>query len=452
MRWREPVARGALLIMEALWVYALVLLVVSIVGGPDRPSFIGVTLVVVLSYTISRLLQSSDLDLGIIRVWGIVASVLLFYAIVRIDFFGDARLWDFSWADSFVSDVSDTVNGHTSAVFGIPLLWGFWMRGVSRGQDPLMFEAVVSSFATGVVVIVLIELLASAVDAPKAIGYVAVPYIALGLIAIGLAHAARSEADYGRSFSGTWLLAIGGAVAAMSLVALVFVLIDLSTMRDGIAFAGLWLGRGFFLIFYAFTWLVAHAIQAAVDALFWALGMDRENQRPEQFVEGEPESGSDRTTPEPPQWMWIIARVLGGTGVLILAAFGLYLTFSRFIKRRTPPVLKESTYTEGRLGDDLGNFLGAMLGKLRPNFNFGGEPDPVKRLYYDMLSEASHRGVERGAAQTPLELAPALDATFGSRAPAEITNAFDDVRYGGLSKSPEQAKRLRDDWDTVRKS
>src|SRR5688500_11831400 len=120
MSWREPVARGALLIMETLWVYALVMLVIAVADGPERASIIGIALVVGLSYTISRLLQSSDLDLGLLRIWGVIASVLLFYAIVRVDFFGDWRLWDFTWADQLAGDFTDTVDAHSRAFFGVP--------------------------------------------------------------------------------------------------------------------------------------------------------------------------------------------------------------------------------------------------------------------------------------------------------------------------------------------
>jgi len=438
--------------MEALWVYALVMLVASAAGGPDQPSIIGVGLIVAVSYVISRLLQSSDLELGVIRLWGVIASVLIFYVIIRVDFFDDWRIWDFGWADRFVTDISDTVSGHASAVLCIPLLWLFWMRGVARGQDPLMFEAVASSFATGIVIIVIIELLAGAVDAPAMVGYVAVPYIALGLVALGLAHAARAESEYGRSFSGTWLLAVGGAVGLLSLIAAIFVVTDLGTMRDAIVFVASWIGRGFFLVFYGVTYVIAFGVQAIIDAFFWALGIDPENARPETQVEGEPQEGDSSIDADPPEWVWVLARIVGGLGLAGIAAAALWLTFSRFLKRVSPAVLKESTYTEGRLGSDIGNLLGSMLGRLRPSLHFGGEADPVRRLYHEMLDVASSRGIERAPAQTPLEFEPSLERAFGRPAPEAITAAFDDVRYGGRAATPEEVRRLREAWDSARHS
>lgn len=447
MSWRIPVARGSLLLMEALWVYALVILVISIGSGTEEPSLIGVGLIVGVSYTISRLLQSSDIDLGLLRIWGVIASLLLFYVIVRVDFFDDLRLWDFSWADRAAGDLRGTVS--TRAAFGVPLLWLIWMRGVSRGQDPLMFEAVVSSFATGVVIIVVIELLASALDAPAAVGYVAVPYIALGLIAVGLSHAARSEAEHGRSFSSTWLIAVGGAVALMTVIALVFVLIDFQTFRDAIAFVALGIGKGLYYVFYALVWVIATVVEFVINAIVSILGLSPREPEPPPEEQGEP-LGEDASSGSFPGWALWIGRFSAGLMILAVALAALWYTFTRFQKRDATLTTKDSTYTEGRLGADLGNFLGNMLGRLRPSFSFG-ESEPVRRLYYDMLDEASHRNIRRRDAQTPLELAPALDAAFGPPTPTRITTMFDDARYGGTTPREVDVKTLREEWERAKR-
>jgi hypothetical protein len=371
--------------------------------------------------------------------------------IVRVDFFDDLRLWDFSWADRLAGGFQDTLDGHSAGFFGVPLLWLIWMRGVSRGQDPLMFEAVASSFATGVVVIVVIELLAKALDAPAVVGYVAVPYIALGLIAISLTHAARSEAEHGRPFSSTWLIAVGGTVALMSLFALVFVLIDLQTFRDAIAFVAVWVGRGLYYVFYAFVWVVATVVEFLVRGLLSILGASANNERPELQDAAQQTEEQAQSNGGLPGWALWFGRVTVGLTLLSAALVALWYTFARFQKRDAAATTKDSTYTEGRLRDDLGNLLGSMLGRLRPSFSFG-ESEPVRRLYYDMLDEASHRNIHRREAQTPLELAPALDAAFGPPTPMRITAMFDDARYGGLTPAAGDVKALRDEWDRARHS
>jgi hypothetical protein len=74
--------------------------------------------------------------------------------------------------------------------------------------------------------------------------------------------------------------------------------------------------------------------------------------------------------------------------------------------------------------------------------------DPTRKLYFDMLDSASHKGVERRSGETPLELAPRLNETFATAAPSRITALFDDVRYGGAAPSEDEARRLRREWES----
>jgi hypothetical protein len=196
--------------------------------------------------------------------------------------------------------------------------------------------------------------------------------------------------------------------------------------------------------------VVATVIEFIVRGFLNLLGFDPNNLRPEPPQEAEPLPDSERGGgADLPGWAVWIGRAFAGMTFLAIALAGLYYTFSRFQKRKTPETVKESTYTEGRLGADLGNFLGAILGRLRPSFSFG-ESEPVRRLYYDMLDEASHRGIQRRDSQTPLELAPAIDQAFGTRVPDRITDMFDDARYGGITPAPDDVRRLRDEWDRSR--
>jgi hypothetical protein len=112
---RLAFTRSAMLLMEAMWAYALVAFLAALIVEGDRPSPLGVVAVVFISFSISRLLLNSDLSIGVVRVWGIVMSLLVFYVIVRVDFFGDLRLWDFSGE----SGGKDGDDGHTAAMAGL---------------------------------------------------------------------------------------------------------------------------------------------------------------------------------------------------------------------------------------------------------------------------------------------------------------------------------------------
>jgi hypothetical protein len=119
------------------------------------------------------------------------------------------------------------------------------------------------------------------------------------------------------------------------------------------------------------------------------------------------------------------------------------------VRREDPLDVRESVYTEGRLSADLRGLLGALAGRLRPRLPHRESVDAARRLYYDVLQEASQRGIERRAGETPLELSPRLVATFRAETPREITHVFDDVRYGSRPPPIEDVERLRGEWEEL---
>jgi len=452
--WRGPVTKTALLLMEALWVYALTAFFVAVVADGGKPSLLGAGAVVFASFGISRLLQSSELSLAVLRVWGVILSFLVFYVIVRLDFFADLRLWDFSWADELFNATEATLRDKAEVVVGIPLLWAFWMRGVLRGQQQIGFENVVGTFAIGLVVITFVEVF-EASDAPWGVGGIAVPYVAVGLLAIGLAHAGRAEAEYGRSFDQTWLIAVGGTVLVLGALAFLFVLLDFGTLTEAAGTAGRGVGwvvaRAASYLLWPFLWLA----EVGLRGIGWLLERVFEGaERPEPFQEpeGEEEPSEEEEDQQTPAWLRLIVRIfVGGTLVTLLLVSTWYL-FSRFRRRLRPGELKESTYQEGRLAADIGDLIGGLLGRLRPNLSLRRDQlEPVRRLYFDVLEAGEQRGVQRRPGETPLELAPRLDGTFAAPTPGRITAAFDDVRYGGIAPPATEVRRLREEWEALAK-
>ena len=454
-KWRGVVVRGALLLMESIWVYALVAFFVAVTVGGGKPTFLGAAITVFASFGISRGLQNSDLSLGLLRIWGVTLSLLVFYAIVRVDFYGDFRFWDLAWLDGLFTSTEATLRDEATAVLGVPALFAFWMRGVLRGQQPISFDDVVRSFALGVVVVAFVATFAGAVDElPRGVDYVVVPYIGAGLLAIGLAHAARSTDEFDRSFAPGWLLAVGGGVLVLGLFALLFVVVDFDTARTVILLIGRGIGFIFAGLFYIAVWPVMKLVELSFGLIQWLANLWG-GERPEEVGLGEPPAAApeeDQSGNVLPQWARTVTRVIVGAGLVTAFLVGVALLFSRFRKEQRPGELKESTYTEGRLASDLGNLLGSVLGRLRPNARAGsGEADPARRLYFDMLAAAAQRGVERRPVETPLEFSPRLERTFAPATPAEITRIFDDSRYGHLQAPQEEVRRLREEWERLQK-
>lgn len=448
------IVRGALVLMEALWVYALVVFLIAITVGGDRPTFIGVLAVVGLSFAISRGLQNSELSLGILRFWGVLLSFLLFYVVMRIDFFGDLRLWDFSFADDLFNNTEASLRDEATAVIAIPVLWAVWIRGILRGQQSITFDDVVRSFALGIIVVGFVALFAGIVDdMPREADFVAIPYVAVGLLAIGLAHTARAADQFERQFTNVWFVVAGGAVLVMGLFALLFVVIDFDTARSALATAGRGVGYVVAGIFYVVLLPVLWIIEQMFIAMRWI--QDLWGGEPFPPIEDEvgeigPDPNREPGDSPMPDWVGTAVRILVGGGLIAAAIAGTALLFSRFQRLKRPDGVRESTYQEGRLGADLGDLWGNVLGRFRrQGSQADAQAEPVRRLYFELLEAAAERGVERRPMETPLEMAPRFDRVFSSQTPSEITALFDEVRYGGAPASEAELKRLREAWERL---
>ena len=450
---RLTFTRSAMLLMEAMWAYALVAFLAALIVAGDRPSPIGVVAVVFVSFSISRLLMNSDLSIGVIRAWGIVMSLLVFYVIVRVDFFHDLRLWDFSWVDKLFLDTSDALKSQEAktAATGIPLLWLVWMRGVIRGQQHISFESVAGNFAIGVLVVAIVEAFVGVVDAPATVGHVAVPYIAVGLLAIATTQAAKGDGDADRPFSTTFLGVIGGAILVLTVLGLLFALADFGALAHAMGVAseavGAVLSRLIYYILYPFI-LATILMFEGLKAIWTSIYGDRP---PIEIQRGETPTPVDtNTTPaDVPEWFNWILRLIIGVPVVAAVLGGLWFLFAKYTKRPESDEKKDSTYAEGRLGADLGDLLGNLVRRFRPGA--GRELDPARRLYFDMLHGAADRDMERRPNETPLEFAPRLDQAFTASTPSRITAVFDDVRYGALTRDRAEIDRLRAEWEDLRK-
>ena len=450
------IVRGSLLLMESLWVYALVAWFVAFTVEGDRPTFLGVAVVVFASFGISRALQNSEFSLGLLRFWGALLSILVFYAIVRFDFYGDLRLWDFAFLDDLFFRTDETLEAGATAVIAIPLLWGFWMRGVLRGQQSMTFDDVLRSFGIGVVVVAFVSLFAGIDDdLPREVDFVAIPYIAVGLLAIGLAHTSRASDQFDRGFANEWLVFAGGGVLALGLFALLFVVIDFETARDGLAYVGKGIGFVVAGILYVIIWPILQVMTGLLEAMRFLIDLwGGSKNEPIEDPQGEigPDPNREPGDSPLPGWVETVTRIVVGGGLVTALIVGTALLFTRFRRTTLSAEARESTYQDGRLSSDLSDMLNSFLGRFRGQpRQADGQLEPVRRLYFEMLDTAASRGVERRPMETPLELVPRINRTISGPVPSEITRVFDDARYGALLPSEEELRRLRDDWDRLPK-
>ena len=236
--------------------------------------------------------------------------------------------------------------------------------------------------------------------------------------------------------------------------ALLFVVIDLDAASTGLATAGEAIGPVIGTVISYLFWPFVKLTEFFMEGVRWFMQAVFSGE-PTQQATGPPDGAAAQMDENEdggglPGWANTIIRVLIGVPLVGLIVLGTYLLFTRFRKRPRPGEVKESAYQEGRLASDLSGIFGGLIGRLRPNLHLRRAPnEPVRRLYFEMLDAGARRGVERNVAETPLEFSPRLDDTFAAPTPGRITTAFDETRYGDHALSPDEVRRLREEWEAL---
>src|SRR5690606_33898427 len=102
-------------------------------------------------------------------------------------------------------------------------------------------------------------------------------------------------------------------------------------------------------------------------------------------AEGEAAAEEDAQTDTIPGWVSVLSRIIVGGSITIAVLVGIAMLFYKYRRREGPAGVRESTYQEGRLSADIGDLFGSLLGRLRPSIHIGGQGDPARRLYFDMV-------------------------------------------------------------------
>jgi hypothetical protein len=192
----------------------------------------------------------------------------------------------------------------------------------------------------------------------------------------------------------------------------------------------------------AFASFFAWVLSQAARPVFWLvdlLGIDPRRVR--ELLEGLRNGQVGRAlTEQRTAGETLVQRILG---LLVFAAIG-YAVF-RAIRRFRPPAGAEpepravGTQTEAPL---------ASVEPLPPRPRFRREPpaDTVRRWYAEALWALRGREIVREPWQTPAEFAPVVAGALPSCADAfaELTRAYEDVRYGSLRIDSAAVGRLED--------
>ena len=197
----------------------------------------------------------------------------------------------------------------------------------------------------------------------------------------------------------------------------------------------------------AFASLLAWTLSQIVRPIFWLvdrLGIDPERVREffEDLRRNAARAADEAGRSEGPT---VFQRILG---LVAFAAIG-YAVF-RVIRRFHPkgggaeperPVPASATVSALEEGP------APVLPRLRREL----PADKVRRWYAEALGALRNRDVAKEAWQTPAEFVPSVAAAFPACAApfAELTRAYEDVRYGGLRLADDRIERLAEGQETM---
>ncbi|MEE9284231.1 MAG: DUF4129 domain-containing protein [Dehalococcoidia bacterium] len=461
----EPLA----LATEAVWYFAVAsVLVAWMVEGPG-PSLWVLIAAAGGSFYLARLLGLLELSPRSMGATGAVASIVGLYAILRLEYLGDLRLWELSWLGEFASHPG---NAQGPLVMGSLLTVGLALRWALQGQSTITFDSVIRSFSAGFAAIVLAAVIDIGGDLDSAVGTAALPFFALGLIAIAAFHLERTAPEASAPINRPWaltLLTTVGLLMALALLATLVVLgvllalgwlveglnpgPTLASVGQGLA----WLWRGIVDLLILALMPLALAFEWVFQGLLGLLGVnypELEPPEPAQPAEGfEEEQGEGGNLPA---WLRVAGWVAAGTVLTVLVGALALVIFARLRPQRDERSgWRESVWHEGSLKNDLRGLLGRLLSSRRQRSPPAPDLPPdvmaVRRLYLSVLSRAADRGLERPPARTPLEFASPLAEHFGSQIPSEVSLAFARARYGLKPPPLDELRRLRNEWNEAGK-
>lgn len=443
--------------LEALSGYAALALFVAAFGTGDgpAPSLLTAAVVVVLSFSVSRALQLTDLDDTRLRFAGLGITAIAIAVIARLAYASGEWLWDIAWLRDFASEPTATFETHAHVVAGVAGLTLLWFRGITRGQEPIEYDGVLASASAGLVAVALAAIATPNAEWPRSFGALALIYAVLAAVTLAIYHAPEPETPL-RTFVARWSTGLAAIVAIAAALTIGAVAFDpdsvgfLEPVARPIATA---LETLLLFVLAPFILVIDYAVRGIAWLFGWLLP---DNKPPEQ----EPlEPAADPEDAEPrdqPIWATIItwvALIAGGIAGTFIAVLLAWFAFRRFTRRPPPNYAerRESVESASTLGEDLNALLDAMTRRFRRRTARSQPGAEVRRLYYEMLDRAAADGLERPPSATPLQFAPPLDAHFSSDAPTSITEAFAESRYGARDIEETRLAALRAQWQAIQR-
>ena len=453
--WHERIATVCLLVMESLVWFVLAAVMAGGAGGAG-PAYITVLLAVLGGFWLARGLQRFDLQPKTLAMIGGVLSLIALTVLLNLQYNPGGSPLSLGWLTGFVAAPDEYLRPRWPATWGVLFVAAAWARAVQVAHQELRYRLALGSFSVGLGVIVVTLLLGQASRVEDAINNAALPFFIAGLLTLALVHLHRAGPRAAEIVRGPWLPVMIGTIVGLVVVSAAIGLFPLDLLNRLLAPLGvlalLILDVVILLIALPIGWLVGQLLKLIYgpDGPTPPEPNRLASETAERFQQGDP--------PAVIAFFLLVFKLLF---LLLLAALVAYVVYRVFRRLRRPASaeveVRESVYREGGLSEDLGALTRGLLGRFRraDTAREPALPPPIlrlRRLYLRVLDDAAARGTARPPAATPHEFAPELARTFGTPAPARLSDRFAAARYGRVEPSADELRALERELGELRRT
>ena len=445
----DRAVRVALLVVESAWIF----LVLSVLGagvGDGAPllSWPGVLVLLGIGLVVQRWTVGLHLPEAWTRSIALWTSVVVVYAMVAVHEGGG--LWLLHLVRGNVTSVELS---RTLLVLVATLL--LWWRGLWLGARTAPGETLGRVFPWGMGVLIGAALFQALTDVSLPVTPLAFVFFAASLG--GLALSNLEEGALAPPWARLFAIVTGAVLVAGFIVSLLPQTFVSNVALGLLAAAGV-VAEGLLIVVLFFVEYLLRGILAAMEALLSLVG--EENLAPRTADAGgfdglreqaERGDGIPGTVIAILKWSFITVALLAVLGFLY------WILWTKLMGRGDGEGMVRESVRDEASPEDMGSLLAGLMPRWRsapPPYRYalpgGRDPDArVRRAYYRLLNAATRRGRGRGFAETPLEYAARLKASF-PQAPVEgLTDAFDRVRFGMLHVAEDEAGGLERAVDQV---
>ena len=438
----DRAVRVALLVVESAWIF----LVLSVIGagvGDGGPllSWPGVLILLGIGLVVQRWTVGLHLPEAWTRSVALWTSVVVVYVLVAVHEGGGLWLLRMVRGDLTSVDLSRTL-----LVLVATLL--LWWRGLWMGARTAPGETLGRVFPWGMGVLIGAALFQVVTGESMPVTPLAFLFFAASLG--GLALSNLEEGALAPPWARLFAVVTGVVLVAGFIVSLLPETF-LSNVALGLLGAAGLVAEGFLVVVLFFVEYLLRGLIAAMEALLGLVG--QENLAPRTGEAGGFEGlreaaqqgdGIPGTIIAILKWSFITVAVLAVLGFLY------WVLWTRLMGRGDGEGMVRESVRDEASPEDMGSLLAGLMPRWRsapPPYRYalprGRDPDArVRRAYYRLLNAATRRGRGRGLAETPLEYASRLKASFPQVPVEGLTDAFDRVRFGMIHVAEDEAGGL----------